>query len=55
MSKENRRKDIEKIIKYLFVLGDCGECESIQRLTDEETLKVYDDIGKKLKFDTICI
>ena len=52
-STENKRQDIEKIIKYLFVLGDCGECKSIKRLTDEETLKVYDDIGKKLKFETI--
>lgn len=52
-SAENKRQDIEKIIKYLFVLGDCGECESIKKLTDEETLRVYNDIGEKLKFETI--
>ena len=52
-SKENKKRDIENIIKYLFVLGDCGDCKSIKRLTDEETLEVYNDIGKKLKFKTI--
>lgn len=54
-SAENKRQDIEKIIKYLFVLGDCGECESIKKLTNEETLKVYNDIGKKLKFETMVL
>ena len=52
-SKDNKRNDIENIIKYLFVLGDCGECNDIKKLTDEETLCLYGEIGKKLKFNTI--
>ena len=52
-SAENKKQDIENIIKYLFVLGDCGECNSIQKLTDTETLELYQDIGKKLEFDSI--
>jgi hypothetical protein len=52
-STKNKRQDIEKIIKYLFVLGDCGDCNSVKKLTDEETLYVYKDIGEKLKFETI--
>ena len=47
------KKDIENIIKYLFVLGDCGECNSIKKLTTEETLQLYTNIGKKLNFDSI--
>jgi len=53
-STYNKRQDIEKIIKYLFVLGDCGDCNSVKKLTDEETLHVYKDIGEKLKFETIA-
>jgi hypothetical protein len=52
-SAGNKRQDIEKIIKYLFVLGDCGDCNSVKKLTDVETLNVYNDIGEKLKFKTI--
>jgi hypothetical protein len=52
-SEKTKRKDIENIIKYLFVLGDCGNCNSIKKLSDEETLEVYKDIGEKLKFKTI--
>lgn len=52
-SPENKKQDLEKIIKYLFVLGECGDCNSIQRLTDKETLKIYNDIGKKLNYNTI--
>jgi uncharacterized C2H2 Zn-finger protein len=54
-SSENKRSDIEKIIKYLFVLGDCGDCDMIKKLTADETLSVYKDIGEKLKFDTIAL
>lgn len=52
-SAENKRQDIEKIIKYLFVLGDCGDCNSVKKLTDDETMGIYKDIGKKLQFETI--
>lgn len=52
-SKDNKRSDIENIIKYLFVLGDCGDCNDIKKLTNEETISIYKEIGKKLKFDTI--
>jgi hypothetical protein len=52
-STYNKRQDIEKIIKYLFVLGDCGDCNSVKKLTDAETLHIYKDIGEKLKFETI--
>jgi hypothetical protein len=54
-SSENKRQDIEKIIKYLFVLGDCGDCNSVKKLTEEETLSVYKNIGEKLKFETIVL
>lgn len=53
-SKDNKRNDIENIIKYLFVLGDCGECNDIKKLTDDETLCLYREIGKKLNFNTIA-
>ena len=52
-STHNKRQDIEKIIKYLFILGDCGDCNSVKKLTGEETLHIYKDIGEKLKFETI--
>lgn len=45
--------DVLDIIKYLFVLGKCGDCKSIKRLSDEETLRVYADISKQLKFSNI--
>jgi len=55
VSSENKRGDIENIIKYLFVLGDCGDCKSIKKLNDNETIEIYKDIGRKLKFDTINV
>jgi hypothetical protein len=52
-SAENKRQDIEKIIKYIFVLGDCGDCSTVEKLSPKETLRIYNDIGEKLKFKTI--
>jgi hypothetical protein len=54
-SKENKRKDIEDVIKYLFVLGDCGDCKSIKKMSVEDTFIIYKDIGEKLKFKTIAL
>lgn len=52
-SKDNKRKDLEKIINYLFVLGNCGDCDLIKKLEPAETMEIYTEIGKQLKFETI--
>lgn len=46
-------KDVLDIIKYLFVLGKYGDCKSIKRLSNEDTLKMYADISKQLNFSGI--
>ena len=38
-STKEGQDDVLDIIKYFFVLGKCGDCKSIKRLSDEETLK----------------
>jgi hypothetical protein len=45
--------DVLSVIKYLFVLDRCGECKSIKRLSDEETLKMYSSIASQLGFSGI--
>jgi hypothetical protein len=52
-STDHKRKDIENIIKYLFVLGKCGNCNSIKKLSDAETTIIYSEIGNQMKFDMI--
>ncbi len=52
-SKEHKRKDIENIISYLFVLGDCGESKLIKKLSVEETAIIYNDIGNQMMFKTM--
>jgi uncharacterized C2H2 Zn-finger protein len=47
--------DVLNIIKYLFVLGKCGDCKSIERLSDDETLRIYGEISKQLKFNTMIL
>ena len=55
ISKENKKQDILDIMKYLFVLGKCGECKNIKRLHGDETLKLYQEIGDRMKFKNIII
>lgn len=45
--------DVLDIIKYLFVLGKCGDCKSIKRLSEEETLKIYSGIASQLGYSSI--
>jgi hypothetical protein len=45
--------DVLDIIKYLFVLGKCGDCKSIKRLSDEETLRIYSGIASQLGYSSI--
>lgn len=46
-------EDVLDIIKYLFVLGKCGDCKSIKRLSEEETLRLYSEISQQLDFSKI--
>lgn len=48
-------EDALDIIKYLFVLGKCGDCKSIRRLSNEETLRIYGEISKDLHFNTMSL
>jgi hypothetical protein len=52
-SVDNKREDIENIIKYLFVLGNCGNCKTIKKLSDDETISIYSEIGNQMKYNTI--
>jgi len=52
-SKEHKKRDIENIIKYIFVLSECGDCRLIKKLTKEETSHIYENIAGSLHFDTI--
>lgn len=53
-TKEDRKRDIMNIINYIFVLGNCGNCHTIKNLDDNETLQIYNDMGKHLQFGSIC-
>lgn len=53
ISKENKKQDILNIIKYLFVLGDCGDLNGIKRLSQDETVGIYKKIATEMKFSTI--
>lgn len=52
-TRENKKKDIMNIIKYLFVLGDCGNT-NVKKLNDDETLQIHKNIGEHMKFETIA-
>jgi hypothetical protein len=34
--------------------GKCGDCKSIKRLSDEETLKIYSGIASQLGYSSIA-
>jgi hypothetical protein len=53
-TKEDRQRDILNIINYIFVLGECGNCHTIKKLDENETLKIYNDMGRHLEFKTIA-
>ena len=53
MTKENKKRDIENIIKYLFVLSGCGQSNCVKKLTANEKLHIHRNIAKHLNFDTI--
>jgi hypothetical protein len=53
VSKENKKQDILNIIKYLFVLGDCGNMNGVKKLSQDETMEIYKKIATEMKFKTI--
>ena len=53
VERNNKKIDIENIIKYIFVLSECGQCRLVKQLTPKETTYIHKKIANRLSFDTI--
>jgi CRISPR/Cas system CSM-associated protein Csm2 small subunit len=49
-----KKDDVLSVMKHLFVLGGCGESD-IQKMSEQEQIALYAEMGKKLCFKTITI
>ena len=47
----DKKQDI--LIKYIFVLGECGNCTGIKKLDPKETFDIYKKIGDEMRFEQI--
>lgn len=47
-----RKEDVLNIMKHMFMLAGLGET-AVDKMSDENVRELWEDIGKKLKYDTI--